>query len=95
MDNDRIVSRMNAYLHTSANVLAEWLGKLLPRVSENWWEECVLDKLSYNQRETARVRGFITLGEFDLAALLRTSTEITADSSIAVMIYMGSRIART
>lgn len=71
MDNDRIVSRMNAYLHTSANVLAEWLGKLLPRVSENWWEECVLDKLSYNQRETARVRGFITLGEFDLAALLR------------------------
>ena len=28
MDNDQIVSRMNTYLHTSANVLAEWLGKL-------------------------------------------------------------------
>jgi hypothetical protein len=24
MDNDQIVSRMNSYLHTSANVLAEW-----------------------------------------------------------------------
>lgn len=71
MDNDQIVSRMNTYLHTSANVLAEWLGKLLPRASDDWWEECVLDKLSYNQRETARERGFTKLGEFDLAALLR------------------------
>ena len=71
MDNDQIVSRMNTYLHASANVLAEWLGKLLPRASDDWWEECVLDKLSYNQRETARERGFTTLEEFDLAALLR------------------------
>ena len=53
MDNDQIVSRMNSYLHTSANVLAEWLGSLLPRASDDWWEECVLDKLSYNQREMA------------------------------------------
>ena len=45
MDNDQIVSRMNSYLHTSANVLAEWLGSLLPRASDDWWEECVLDKL--------------------------------------------------
>ena len=49
MDNDQIVSRMNSYLHTSANVLADWLGSLLPRASDDWWEECVLDKLSYNQ----------------------------------------------
>lgn len=75
MDNDQIVSRMNTYLHTSASVLAEWLGKLLPRASENWWEECVLDKLSYNQRETARERGVTTLQEFDLAALLRIANK--------------------
>ena len=71
MDNDQIVSRMNAYLHTSANVLAEWLGKLLPRTSEDWWEDCVIAKLSYNQAEMARERGFTELGQFDLAALLR------------------------
>lgn len=51
MDNDQIVSRMNTYLHTSANVLAEWLGKLLPRTSDVWWEDCVMVKLSYNQAE--------------------------------------------
>ena len=71
MDNDQIVSRMNSYLHISANVLAEWLGKLLPRASNDWWEECVMDKLSYNQREMAIERGFTELGQFDLAALLR------------------------
>ena len=71
MDNDQIVSRLNSYLHTSANVLAEWLGSLLPRASDDWWEECVLDKLSYNQREMAIERGFTELGQFDLAALLR------------------------
>lgn len=75
MDNDQIVSRMNTYLHTSASVLAEWLGKLLPRASESWWEECVLDKLSYNQRETARERGVTTLQDFDLAALLRIANK--------------------
>ena len=45
MDNDQIVSSMNTYLHTSANVLAEWLGKLLPRTSEDWWENCVIVEL--------------------------------------------------
>ena len=73
MDNDQIVSRMNTYLHTAAGILAEWLGKLLPKVSDNWWEECVLDKLSYNQRERAQSRAFTKLGDFDLAALLRVA----------------------
>lgn len=71
MDNDQIVSRMNTYLHTSATLMEDWLGKLLPRTSDNWWEECVIEKLSYNQRETALTRGFTQLGDFDLAALLR------------------------
>lgn len=71
MENNQIVSRMNTYLHTSAKLLEEWLGKLLPKTSDDWWEECVIDKLSYNQRETAKSKGFTKLGDFDLAALLR------------------------
>lgn len=71
MDSDHIVSSMNTQLHTAANVLVEWLGKLLPRAAENWWDECVIDNLSYNQRETARSRGFTKLENFDLAGLLR------------------------
>ena len=71
MENNQIVSRMNTYLHTSTKLLEEWLGKLLPKTSDNWWEECVIEKLSYNQRETAKSKGFTKLGDFDLAAFLR------------------------
>ena len=73
MDNGQIVSRMNTYLYTAARVLADWLSNLLPRVSDDWWEECVLDKLSYNQRETAVSKGYTELSDFDLAALLRVA----------------------
>lgn len=62
---------MNAYLHISANLLAEWLGKLLLRTTPDWWEECVMEKLSYNQRETVKSKCFTNLEDFDLASLLR------------------------
>lgn len=61
MENDQIVSRMNSYLHTSANMLAEWLGKLLPKTSADWWEDSVIDKLSYNQKETAKSKVLLVL----------------------------------
>lgn len=73
MDGDYIVSSMHVHLRTAANIMVEWLGKVLPRTSANWWNECVIDNLSYNQRETARSKGFTRLENFDLAALLRVA----------------------
>ncbi len=58
MDNNQIISSMNTYLHISENLLARWLGKLFPRATPDWWEDCVMDKLSYNQRETAKRKCF-------------------------------------
>lgn len=71
MDNNQIINCMNTYLHISANLLIEWLGNLLPRATPDWWEDCVMEKLSYNQRETAKSRCFTSLKDFDLASLLR------------------------
>ena len=71
MNDNQIVSKMNEYLHLATNALSEWLQSYLPRATTNWWEECVIDKLSYNQREIARNKGFLSLSDFDLAALLR------------------------
>ena len=80
MNSEQIVSTMNSYLHTSATLLADWLNDILPRTTDNWWEECVMGNLSYSQCEIARNRGISSLGEFDLAALLRI-----ADKSWYVM----------
>lgn len=71
MDDQCIVSKMNEYLHQATGVLVNWLGKMLPRVSEDWWNECVLDRLSYRQREIAIEKEFKELSDFDLAAVLR------------------------
>ncbi len=71
MDNNIIVSRMNGYLHKSLEIMVDWLGELLPKTSEDWWEKCVMEKLSTNQAEMAREKGYTELRQLDLAALLR------------------------
>ena len=71
MDSTTIVSKINALLHISARALANWLGELLPRVTDSWWDDCVLSSLSFSQRDIADQRNFSKLSDFDLAALLR------------------------
>ena len=71
MDSNQITCSMKSYLHISENLLAEWLGKLFPKTTPDWWEVCVMQKLSYNQREIAESKGFTSLEDFDLASLLR------------------------
>ncbi|MGN0650268.1 MAG: DEAD/DEAH box helicase [Oscillospiraceae bacterium] len=71
MDNQTIISKVNSYLYKSSTLLVKWLEGVLPQVSDSWWNDCVLESLSYNQRERAKSQGFVKLSDFDLAALLR------------------------
>lgn len=71
MEKNEVVSKINKYIHMSTKVLADWLFERLPKLSSTWWNECVLDKLSYNQRMIAEEKSFSALSDFDLAALLR------------------------
>ena len=71
MENEQIVSKMGSFLHTASILLANWLNEVLRETSSSWWDDCVMDKLSYAQREIAKNRDFKSLDEFDLAALLR------------------------
>lgn len=75
MDRTTIVSDINALLHITAGCLANWLDEILPRVTDSWWEDCVLSSLSYSQREVAENRNFSKLSDFDLAALLRIANK--------------------
>ena len=70
MDHEFIVAKMQGYIHRAAQELSAWLSDLLPRTTNDWWDECVLDKLSYAQREIANQNNFTDLADFDLSALL-------------------------
>lgn len=71
MDNQYIVSKINEYLYQAIGLIVTWLDGKLRKVCDNWWNECVLDRLSYRQREIAIEKGFKELSDFDLAAVLR------------------------
>ena len=73
MDEQYIISKINGYLHSATQELCKWLQKLLPNVSNNWWNECVIFNLSYAQRRLAEEKGFTNLEDLDLAALLRVA----------------------
>ena len=53
MGNELIVSKMQSFIYRAAQELSA-LPDLLPKTSDDWWNECVLDKLSYAQREIAK-----------------------------------------
>lgn len=71
MDNQYIVSKINEYLHRAKGLLVARLDGKLKKISVNWWNECVLDRLSYRQREIAIEKNFKELSDFDLATVLR------------------------
>lgn len=66
-----IARQVNDYLYSAATELRGWLNRVLPQVSTEWWQECVLANLSYNQRVKAEEKQYTDLSQFDLAALLR------------------------
>ena len=62
---------MNNLLEQATVALCEALEKLLPSLSDTWWETCVESKLSFQQRQRVRQRSISRLDQLDLAALLR------------------------
>ncbi|MBQ7307977.1 MAG: DEAD/DEAH box helicase [Clostridia bacterium] len=67
MDKVKIIKTMNQYINTSKNILLNWLLNKLPKLSLNWWEDCVLDKLNDKQKYNLENEKF---SNFDFDALL-------------------------
>lgn len=74
MHYQMLIGKFNEYLHSAMVALSTWLGKRLPNLNpENWWQSCVLDKLSFNQMNIVEASGAKSLSDLDLSALLRVA----------------------
>lgn len=62
---------MNELLRAATRDISRFLSVQLPKLSPDWWNKLVIDRLSFQQQRTARERGFKNLEQFDFAALLR------------------------
>lgn len=62
---------MNDHLQTATVDLANFLGKHLPVLSEDWWNQYVVTRLSPPQQRFLDENHFTQLEQLDFAALLR------------------------
>ncbi len=71
MNDNYIISKMNEFMHQLSGRTADWLSNVLPRLTDDWWDELVVRNLSMMQRDQIMQRGINTLQGLDLSALLR------------------------
>lgn len=62
---------MHDELRMAASDLAKFLQANLPNLSEKWWEDNVVDRLTFHQQRIVEEKRISSLRELDLAALLR------------------------
>ena len=51
--------------------LCNFLGEALPRIETDWWNRCVVARLTFQQQNFVRSSGTTTLAGLDVAALMR------------------------
>jgi len=59
------------FLNETAREVCRYLGDVLPLISETWWKDLVLPRLTYQQQRFVEQRNITSLAGLDLAALLR------------------------
>ena len=64
-------SNLNSLLQKTIRFLAVFLEKSLPPLFDDWWNEAVINSLSFQQRRRISEQGVQSLTSLDLASLLR------------------------
>lgn len=71
MNDSYIISKMNEYIFRLNEKIGIWLVKKLPNITENWWQELVVNNLSTMQREHVLNNNITEISGLDLVELLR------------------------
>ena len=71
MDKSIIISKVNEFLFRLNSQLITWLEKRLPKITDSWWDDLVLENLSTLQLENVRKKNIREIKGLDLAANLR------------------------
>lgn len=71
MNDSYIISKMNGYMFQLSGKIGVWLEKKLPNITDNWWQELIINNLSTLQREHVINNEIKDISGLDLAELLR------------------------
>lgn len=62
---------MNELLHASGGVISRWLEAKLPALGSKWWDDNVVNRLTFQQQRLVDEKRIQSLAGLDLAAVLR------------------------
>lgn len=71
MNDTYIISKMNEYMFQLTEKIGTWLSKKLPAITDNWWDELVINNLSKLQRDNVVTGQIKDIKGLDLAEILR------------------------
>ena len=75
IDSQEAYASMSRVLHEVTKQLALFLDEVLPLLFDDWWEQAVVQSLSFQQRRVIKQGHIDSLSSLDLAALLRVLDE--------------------
>lgn len=71
MNTALLNSKMTEYMFRLNQTMGGWLSKKLPKITDDWWQDLVIDNLSTLQREKVLRNGIQEIDGLDLATLLQ------------------------
>lgn len=71
MTTTDVISKMNGFMFQVGSIIVPILQKVAPKITDDWWNEVVINNLSYLQRKKVEETGVNDLSGLDLASLLR------------------------
>lgn len=71
MKSNEIIGQFEIFKYKAQESLCDWLNRELPILKANWWQSCVLNKLTETQRQTVQQNNVTTITGLDFAQLLK------------------------
>lgn len=71
MNKSVFISRIHEFEYILTQSIYLWLNDILPQIADNWWNDLVLENLSFLQNRAIEDKNIETLSGLDLAALLK------------------------
>lgn len=91
MNTEIITNNMNTFFNEASKTLYNWLNEILPKVADNWWDECVIPCLSFKQREIMAEKGYVKLSDFNFITLLQIANKSWYDLQTIIFIPFYKR----